>query len=310
MTSTTAPAIRLTANETAILKAFPTFQFASDHNLDELDGMSIWTWSFTEDAAAAAGISTRAVRGVITSLVKKGLVTCENDGPADERTITITDAGLALVVALQDPTPVAKPNPVEALEATQDDDAIIAALDATFAEDDDEPEACQVCAIDTPADVDGPWELEEEYETTPEQPEVAVSEPVAVVWPERVAKLFFRALGRDGADILATAYGLTRQANQTKLTLTISGDPEKAAWLAEQLPTLFVDANESLKQWRKTSPNYKQHSLATTEGRRDAFAAEQDYLRDFCRAVAGTFTPDQLASDGVQAGLAYVNNGE
>lgn len=310
MTSTTAPAIRLTANETAILKAFPTFQFASDYRIDDLDHMSIWTWSFSEDAAAAAGISTRAVRGVITSLVKKGLVTCENDGPADERTITITDAGLALVVALQDPAPAAKPNPVELLEATQDDDAIIALLDATFAEDDDEPEACQVCAIDSECGRHHPNHNETDDETTPEQPEVAVSEPVAVVWPERVAKLFFRALGRDGADILATAYGLTRQANQTRLTLTISGDPEKAAWLADSLPTLFEDANESLKQWRKTSPNYKRHSLATTEGRRDAYAAEQDYLRGFCWAVAGTFTQDMLASDGVQAGLAYINKGE
>lgn len=150
--------------------------------------------------------------------------------------------------------------------------------------------------------------IEPEPETTAEQAEVAVSEAFPVVWPESVAKLFFRALAKDGAEILASAYGLVRQANQAKLVLTITGDPEKAAWLAERLPTRFVVANESLKQWRKTSPNYKCHSLATTEGRRDAYAAEQDYLRGFCWAVAGTFTNDMLASDGVQAGLAYLND--
>lgn len=92
---------KLTKNEAAILKAFPTFQFVRDNSLEDLladgFGRSTWTWSFTDDAAGAAGISLKAVKGVISSMVKKGLVTCENDGPADERTITVTDAGLGRV---------------------------------------------------------------------------------------------------------------------------------------------------------------------------------------------------------------------
>lgn len=297
MTATATAPTKLTANETAILKAFPSFQYASDYSLADMvsswsRGRQVWTWSFTDDAAAAAGITVRAVKGVISSLVKKGLVTCENDGPADERTITVTDAGIEQVVALQDPEPEPEPEPVVA-----------------------EPE-CPVCAVGGECGRHHPNHNETEPavadptpepETPPEQPEAPVSEAFPVVWPESVAKLFFRALAKDGADILASAYGLTRQSNQTKLALTITGDPDRAAWLADQLPTLFVDANESLKLWRKTSPNYKRHNLGTTDGRRDAYASEQDYLRDFCRAVAGTFTNDMLASDGVQAGLAYVN---
>lgn len=279
MSNTTATAVRLTANETAILRAFPRFQYASDTSLADMVanglGRSVWTQSFTDDAAAAAGITTKAVRGVITSLVKKGLITCQSDGPADERTITVTDAGLEQVAALQDPDVM-------------------------------DPE--HECIVDAPTD--GVLSPAEPDEVVAEQDEAPVSEPIPVVWPESVAKLFFRALGRDGANILANAHGLARQCNQAKLTLTITGDPDKAAWLADSLPTLFHDANEHLKQWRKTSPNYKRHSLATTEGRRDAYTAEQDYLRGFCWAVAGTFTNDMLASDGVQAGLAYVNQGE
>lgn len=252
--------IKLTANEAAILKAFPGFQYVSDSSLADIVGLglgtSTWTWSFTDDAAAAAGISVKAVKGVISSLVKKGLVTCQNDGPADERTVTVTDAGLALVVALQD---------------------------------------------GKPAD-----------ETTAEQPEAPVSGTFAVAWPEAVGKIFFPALGRDGATILASAHGLDVEAVHSRmhLTVTVTGDHDKAMVLAATLPHIFTDANERLKVWRKTSPNYKCHDLKTIEGRRDAWTVEQQWLRDFCTAVAGTFTNDQLAADGVQAGLAYANDEE
>lgn len=253
---------KLTANETAVLRAFPNFQFVSDHTLDELldadSGRAVWSQSFVEDAAAAAGITPKAARGVVTSLQKKGLITCQNGNAKDEdNTITITDAGLAQVVALQpEPEPPAEPEP----------------------------------------------------ESGDEQDEVAVSERFGVVWPQSVARLFWRALAKDGAEILATAHGLSRESNQTKGELYIVGDHDAALRLALDLPQLFHAANESLKQWRKTSPNYAKFlPLATAEIRRDAFAAEQDYLRGFCWAVAGTFTNDMLASDGVQAGLAYVN---
>lgn len=241
--------VKLTANEAAILRAWPGFQYVQDNTLDQIVksglGRSTWTWSFTDDAAGAAGISVKAVKGVISSLVKKGLLTSENEGPADERTITVTDAGLALVVALQE-------KPVE-------------------------------------------------------QPEVPVSGTIKVVWPKPVGKIFFPALGRDGTSILAAAYGLGVEANYSRMHLAIVGEPEAAQAFADRLPQLFTDANERLKVWRKTSPNYRCHNLKTTEGRRDAWAVEQQWLRDFCTAVAGTHTPDQLATDGVQAGIAYVN---
>ena len=171
---------------------------------------------------------------------------------------------------------------------------------------------------DAPADVDGPWELEDELEPEPEtepEPEgvadadeVSLSGPFAVVWPEGVARLFWRALAKDGAAILAEAHGLTRKSNESKGELLIVGPPNMAAYtLAEQMTDIFTAAEASLKQWRKTSPNYKQHGLKTADGRRDAFQAEQDYLRGFCWAVAGTFTQDMLASDGVQAGIDFVN---
>ena len=151
---------------------------------------------------------------------------------------------------------------------------------------------------------------EPEPETPAEQPEAPVSGTFAVVWPEAVGKIFFPALGRDGATILASAHGLDVEAVHSRMHLIVTGDHDKAMVFAATLPHIFTDANERLKVWRKTSPNYKCHDLKTTEGRRDAWTVEQQWLRDFCTAVAGTFTNDQLAADGVQAGLAYANDEE
>lgn len=250
---------KLTKNEAAILKAFPTFQFVRDNSLEDLladgFGRSTWTWSFTDDAAGAAGISLKAVKGVISSMVKKGLVTCENDGPADERTITVTDAGLALVVALQEPEAPAEPEEAPA-------------------EDGDE------------------------------QPEVAASGTYAVEWPESVARLFFRALAKDGTGYIVEARGLTRFTNNSQMLLTITGDDDKAMVTSATLPLLFADANEALKQWRKTNDNYRRFLPLTKATAGPAFKAEQDYLREFCRAVTGV-KASGTNPDGYAAGLAY-----
>lgn len=157
---------------------------------------------------------------------------------------------------------------------------------------------------------DCPDDCECRAEKPAEQPEAPVSGTFAVVWPEAVGKIFFPALGRDGATILASAHGLDVEAVHSRMHLIVTGDHDKAMVLAATLPRIFTDANERLKVWRKTSPNYKCHDLKTTEGRRDAWTVEQQWLRDFCTAVAGTFTNDQLAADGVQAGLAYANDEE
>lgn len=343
--------IKLTKNEAAILAAFPTFQFIADGGIETLrspEGLvyaSVWNWSFTEDAAAAAGISLRAVKGVISSLVKKGLATAENDLPADERTISLTEHGLAMVLAMHpedeaEPT-FTEPTPGIVLVQTPDDEPAATAEAeqsseyASMSDDDlastrssyaaraknNHAPILSLVALDTEIrgidkEIERRARAEEDEatpspdETTPEQPEVPLSGTFPVAWPESVGRIFWRALAKDGAGILATAQGLSRYSNESKGVLTITGDQEQASAMAAALPGLFTDANEHLKVWRKTSPNYKCHDLSTKEGRRDAWAVEQQFLRDFCRAVAGTFTQDMMAQDGVQAGLSYVTEGE
>ena len=133
---------------------------------------------------------------------------------------------------------------------------------------------------------------------------------VRVSWPGTVARLFWKALAKDGAKILADAYGLERVSNESRGLLEIKGDPEAAIWLSDRLPGLFMSANNALKIWRKTSPEYKAHDLKTSAGRKAAFAAEQNFLRAYCYAVAGTFTDDMKASPGFAEGLAYLETQE
>ena len=102
MNATTAT-VKLTANETAILRDVPNFQYVSDNSLaDYLENgaCSVWTESFTEDAASAAGITLRGAAAVIGSLQRKGLVSCDTTSTPGERTITVTPAGLAIVAEL------------------------------------------------------------------------------------------------------------------------------------------------------------------------------------------------------------------
>lgn len=137
-----------------------------------------------------------------------------------------------------------------------------------------------------------------------ETPEVAAYGTFGVEWPESVARLFFRALAKDGTGYLVEAHGLTRFTNNAKMVLQITGEPDDAQALAARLPGLFHDANESLKQWRKTNDNYRRFLPLTKATASPAFRSEQDYLREFCRAVAGLKT-GKTNPDGYAAGLAY-----
>ena len=159
-----------------------------------------------------------------------------------------------------------------------------------------------------------PDELAEETVEAPE-PEVLEGEErdvatIRVLWPETVAKLFWKTLAKDGAKIIADAYGLERISNESRGILEIKGKLSDAIWLSDQLPGVFNAANNALKLWRKNSTEYKAHDLKTSNGRKTAFAAEQNFLRTFCHAVAGTFTDDMKDSPGFEDGITYLGTQE
>lgn len=162
--------------------------------------------------------------------------------------------------------------------------------------------------------LESPDELAEETVEAPE-PEVLEGEErdaatIRVLWPETVAKLFWKALAKDGAKIIADAYGLERISNESRGLLEIKGKLSDALWLSDQLPGVFNAANNALKLWRKNSPEYKEHDLKTSNGRKTAFEAEQNFLRTFCHVVAGTFTDDMKGSPGFEDGITYLGTQE
>ena len=186
---------------------------------------------------------------------------------------------------------------VEVTEATQDDGEVIAELDKLFGaateEELDEPgEEFVVTSI-----LKGRGALE--------TAEDGSEQTFSVRWPSSVARLFWRALAKDGSDILAQAVGAQRKSNESKGELLITGPAIVAMDLAERLPAVFSGAESALKNWRRTSPEYKRHDLKTVEGRRAGFAEEQDFLRGFCSAVAGNENADAHHSAGHQAGVAF-----
>lgn len=120
--------------------------------------------------------------------------------------------------------------------------------------------------------------------TAPKRDEHSVT--VTVAWTPNVAKLFFRALAKDGTRTIAEAAGVEHKSNEVHQRVELTGDPATVAALAERLPAWWDSCNEELREWRKTSPDYKAHNLQTKDGAKAAFLAEQDLLRQMCADVA------------------------
>ena len=117
---------------------------------------------------------------------------------------------------------------------------------------------------------------------------------VTVAWTPNVAKLFFRALAKEGTRDICEEVGVEHKSNETHQRVELTGDPVLVAALAELLPGWWDGMNEELRTWRKTSPEYKAFNLRDKQGAKDAFQAEQDQLRQMCRKLAGWI----LAHDG------------
>lgn len=130
-----------------------------------------------------------------------------------------------------------------------------------------------------------------------------------VEWPKHVPLTSFTAMGKEGAWAIADACGAQARGVAAKGQVTLTGDTDTVAKLAELLPTVWDTANNALKAWRKTSPEYKQHNLSTKDGYRNGYLAERAYLRDYCLAVATQFgaevTPIGGQSTGYRAGLMF-----
>ena len=131
-----------------------------------------------------------------------------------------------------------------------------------------------------------------------------------VPWPSSVGRIFWRPMARVGAGILATAYDLGHYSNESADTLRLFGplaDKDAIDDLATRLPALFVSANRALRAWRRSSNTYRSIDIYSSAGRKAGWTAEQAFLREWFRAVAG-FTSEGTLPEGYEAGLAYASS--
>lgn len=156
---------------------------------------------------------------------------------------------------------------------------------------------------------DAPQTVDEEDLIGEPEPEPDSGYATIVHWPTTVAKLFFPALAKHGARLIAEARGVEHKSKETPdHTVLLRGEPSQVDMLAEQLPMVWQIANGQLASWRKTSPEYKAHDLKTNDGRKAAFAAEQAWLVDFCWVIAGRPGERTLANpSAIAAAEAYAS---
>ena len=89
--------IELTANEIAAISNFHTSQYFDGANAaDFID----WSFEISNTIQAYANISAKSATEVMSSLSKKGLLNISNERKADERTVSLTDAGLVVCAKL------------------------------------------------------------------------------------------------------------------------------------------------------------------------------------------------------------------
>jgi hypothetical protein len=122
-----------------------------------------------------------------------------------------------------------------------------------------------------------------------------------VAYPDSLARHFFRSLAKVGGSMVAGELGVPYRTRGVEFCVFLGGD--SIANLDTYLPALWIAADAALKEWRKTSPAYKAFDLSDKEEAKAAYAAEQEFLEDFC--AANTIHPRRKNTPGYHAGAAW-----
>ena len=124
--------------------------------------------------------------------------------------------------------------------------------------------------------------LELEPEPEPEAPAEA-GEARKVEFPH--AKKWWKALGKEGAQLLLSDFPVTVDADDKERVLHLSGTPAVADSAADFLDYAWERALQEFKQWKRSDAVYEARGLVTKDTykqSRERFAAQEDFLRGFC----------------------------
>ena len=78
----------LKENEIAVIRAFKADCYVADHGWESPEAAA-WTQGFHKDC----GLDGKVFAGTMSSLAKKGLITCNNEGDPHDASFSLTDAG-------------------------------------------------------------------------------------------------------------------------------------------------------------------------------------------------------------------------
>ena len=134
---------------------------------------------------------------------------------------------------------------------------------------------------DAAAEAEAPA-LDLEVEAPAEAPAEA-GEARKVAFPH--AKKWWKALGKDGAQLLLSDFPVTVDFDDKERVLHLSGDDAVTASAADFLDYAWALALQEFKQWKRSDAVYEARGLVTKDTykeSRDRLKAQEDFLRSFC----------------------------
>lgn len=99
------------------------------------------------------------------------------------------------------------------------------------------------------------------------------------------AKKWWKALGKDGAQLLLSDFPVTVDFDDKERVLHLSGADDVTASAADFLDYAWALALQEFKQWKRSDAVYEARGLVTKDTykqSRDRLKAQEDFLRSFC----------------------------
>ena len=120
-------------------------------------------------------------------------------------------------------------------------------------------------------------------EEAPAEPVEPTGEARKVEFPH--AKKWWRALGKDGAQLLLSDFPVTVDFDDKERVLHLSGDGDVTASAEDFLDYAWALALQEFKQWKRSDAVYEARGLVTKDTykeSRDRLAAQEGFLTSFC----------------------------
>lgn len=153
-----------------------------------------------------------------------------------------------------------------------------------------------------------PADSSDDVQEDSSEPTEDFPEPTVTVPFKGAAKHFWRSLGRDGTQAIATVWGVAFKADNKAQTVTLGG--EDAEELASKLPAIWASANTAIREWKKTDKNVKSLDRTDPDQLDELYKSFQVFMAQYAAGVAESFSDEPApvkrnAHAGFKAGLQY-----